>query len=104
MNEHELEFGDTVIKAGKGKMGLIELDRNQIPCIHITHIFNEKAKKWVPVDNKGPIEAYQIPLFNTRKSRFYWWRKNYIIEDVMWIRSKHERERMEAISRLADLL
>lgn len=77
----EIELGDYVRDTEHMRIGYVELNSRGVPCIHIVEKLTH-ANGWVKVDNKGPIEAYRIPLFEEHKSKFYWWRHHYILPHI----------------------
>ena len=73
----EIELGDIVQDFAYSIIGYIELNSRGVPCIHVTMKYHCADNKWETLDNKGPIEAYQLRLFDESKSKFYWWRHHY---------------------------
>ena len=77
----EIEVGDYVKDMKNGRKGYIEFDAREVPCIHVVEQFNPDVG-WRKLNNKGPIEAYQRPLFDENKSKFYWWRHHYVLPHI----------------------
>lgn len=78
-----LEPGNIVQDLDHDVIGFIELNSRGIPCIHVTMKYHRSSNSWETLDNKGPIEAYQLRLFNEQKSKFYWWRHQYQLSHII---------------------
>ena len=76
-----IEEGDLVEDLDRLIIGYIEINSRGVPCIHTTMTYC-RMYAWQPLDNKGPIEAYQKELFDETKSKFYWWRKHYVLSNI----------------------
>lgn len=81
MYEQPLELGDNVIDLINHLGGVITTDEFGVPCIYMTHQMSNGS--WKRVDNKGPKEMYMKPLFNTKKSRLYWYFHRYILNHII---------------------
>ena len=75
-----LELGDNVIDVDHDLGGYITTDEAGTPVFFATH----KLKcYWEPLDNKGPNEMYMKPLFDNTKSKWYWRRHHYILDNIL---------------------
>lgn len=85
----EIEIGDYVKDAKNGRMGYVEFDWRKVPCIHMVEEYSPKYG-WITLDNKCPIEAYQRPLFNEHKSKFYWYRHHYVLSHIVVLKKRYK--------------
>ena len=85
-----LEVGDTVEDTRNLTVGHIELNRRGVPCLHMTMRFVND--KWEILGTNAVDEAYQRPLFDEHKSKFYWFRHRYTIPDIVLLKSLYGRK------------
>lgn len=76
-----LEVGDNVIDIENNLGGYITTDEFGVPVIYMTHKVVNGS--WRMIDNKGPKEMYIKPLFNTKKSRLYWYLHHHVLKHII---------------------